>query len=154
MAGRKAIVRKLPAVETLGGTTVICSDKTGTLTENQMTVQDIFAGFGRYDVSGTGYASSGSISPAGDAPHTTDNAALHECLRAGMLCNDAAIRNDGEQQIVLGDPTEAALLVSAESTASPGRTSRLVFPERTSWPLNPSCNTWSPCTRRTAKPCY
>lgn len=114
MATRKAIVRKLPAVETLGGTTVICSDKTGTLTENQMTVQDIYAGFSRYEVSGTGYAANGAITPSGDAAHTAENAALHEVLRAGLLCNDAIIRHEGEQQVVQGDPTEAALLVSAE----------------------------------------
>jgi magnesium-transporting ATPase (P-type) len=111
MAGRKAIIRKLPAVETLGGTTVICSDKTGTLTENQMTVQEIFSGGRTYEVSGPGYAPEGSVEPApgDDGP----NRALTECLRAGLLCNDAGIALRDGRHRVEGDPTEGALLVSA-----------------------------------------
>jgi magnesium-transporting ATPase (P-type) len=111
MAGRKAIIRKLPAVETLGGTTVICSDKTGTLTENQMTVQELFGGGRSYEVSGLGYAPQGAVEPApgDDGP----NEALAESLRAGLLCNDAAIRVRDGRHRVEGDPTEGALLVSA-----------------------------------------
>ncbi|WP_018123183.1 cation-transporting P-type ATPase [Desulfovibrio oxyclinae] len=114
MAEKKAIIRKLPAVETLGGTTVICSDKTGTLTENQMTVQEIHSGDSFYDVTGTGYSSQGELASreAGSMP-VTENTALRECLRAGMLCNDAVIRHSDDQYTVEGDPTEAALLVSA-----------------------------------------
>jgi len=113
MAGRKAIVRRLPAVETLGGTTVICSDKTGTLTENQMTVQAIFAGGQNYRVSGTGYSPKGDVFPDREGNETMDNQALRACLLAGMLCNDARIRKDGDRLTADGDPTEAALLVSA-----------------------------------------
>jgi magnesium-transporting ATPase (P-type) len=113
MAERKAIIRKLPAVETLGGTTVICSDKTGTLTENQMTVQEVFCGGGKYDVSGTGYGYDGEITAQGDDPQHRENAAVEECLRAGMLCNDAEILTKEGRLVVEGDPTEGALLVSA-----------------------------------------
>jgi len=111
MAGRKAIIRRLPAVETLGGTTVICSDKTGTLTENQMTVQEIFAGGASYAVSGLGYSPEGEVQPV--AGGDLSDEALVGCLRAGALCNDSRIRlRDGRHQVE-GDPTEGALLVSA-----------------------------------------
>ncbi|HSL62906.1 MAG TPA: cation-transporting P-type ATPase [Desulfotignum sp.] len=113
MAGRHAIIRKLPAVETLGSTTVICSDKTGTLTQNQMTVTDIFAGGAAYSVSGVGYAPDGKITPRDNAPAFPDNKALAELLMAGMLCNDSAIRKNGTAYDVEGDPTEGALIVSA-----------------------------------------
>jgi len=111
MAERRAIIRKLPAVETLGSTTVICSDKTGTLTENQMTVQIVVAGGVYYELSGTGYAPLGRIvrSDGGGGEVT----ALNECLLAGMLCNDSLLlEKDGNWQ-VQGDPTEGALLAAA-----------------------------------------
>ncbi len=112
MARRRAIIRKLPAVETLGSTTVICSDKTGTLTENQMTVQAILAGGVHYEVSGTGYAPLGRIVRQ-DGQDEALSPALVECLRAGVLCNDSRLlEKDGAWQ-VQGDPTEGALLVAA-----------------------------------------
>jgi cation-transporting P-type ATPase F len=109
MARRRAIIRKLPAVETLGSTTVICSDKTGTLTENQMTVQRIAVAGSPYSISGTGYDPAGAVEDVPD-----DRARLvEELLRAGLLCNDSSLyREDGEWRIS-GDPTEASLLVSA-----------------------------------------
>ncbi|WP_319467771.1 cation-transporting P-type ATPase [uncultured Pseudodesulfovibrio sp.] len=111
MASRKAIVRKLPAVETLGGTTVICSDKTGTLTENQMTVQAISSGGIQYSVTGTGYGFEGEVLDSdGNIPK---NAALEENFRAGLLCNDARIVQREGRPGVEGDPTEGALIVSA-----------------------------------------
>ncbi|BBD08299.1 cation-transporting P-type ATPase [Desulfovibrio ferrophilus] len=112
MAGRKAIIRKLPAVETLGGTTVICSDKTGTLTKNQMTVQQIYSAGIVYNVSGTGYSLEGNIAGAEDDADASSKS-LAACLRAGMLCNDARISGMPDSPVVEGDPTEAALLVSA-----------------------------------------
>jgi cation-transporting P-type ATPase F len=114
MAKKRAIIRKLPAVETLGSTTVICTDKTGTLTENQMTVQEILAGGISYRVSGTGYNPlTGTIDSLGDAAPPAASAALQECLRAGLLCNDSQlVEKDGVWQ-VHGDPTEGALLTSA-----------------------------------------
>jgi cation-transporting ATPase F len=113
MARRHAIIRKLPAVETLGSTTVICTDKTGTLTENQMTVQVVLASGQRFDVTGTGYDPHGAIQLNGRSVRVDEVAHLSECLRAGALCNDAQlVLRDGRWEIV-GDPTEAALLVSA-----------------------------------------
>jgi len=115
MAKRRAIIRKLPAVETLGSTTVICSDKTGTLTENQMTVQEVYAGGRLYQVTGVGYEPEGSLQLDGAAVEPARHPALLECLRAGVLCNDAQIvRNEEGRLKVEGDPTEAALLVVGE----------------------------------------
>lgn len=115
MAKRRTIIRKLPAVETLGSTTVICSDKTGTLTQNQMTVREIYAGGRLYHVSGSGYDASGAIEFERAPVVVGDNAALVETLGAGLLCNDSQlVRNDDGRSIVQGDPTEAALLVAAQ----------------------------------------
>jgi cation-transporting ATPase F len=117
MARRHAIIRKLPAVETLGSATVICSDKTGTLTENQMTVQAIYAGSQLYRVTGSGYSPQGQIlSPAADSPIEIHQLpALEACLVAGCLCNDTRLQpKDKGQWEVVGDPTEAALLVAAQ----------------------------------------
>ncbi|MDD5391369.1 MAG: HAD-IC family P-type ATPase, partial [Gallionellaceae bacterium] len=114
MARRRAIIRKLPAVETLGGATVICSDKTGTLTENQMTVREIHAGGESFSVSGDGYAAAGEIRRQGMV--APPRGALGECLLAGVLCNDAVlVERDGRREVA-GDPTEGALLVAAEKS--------------------------------------
>ncbi|MBF1988456.1 cation-translocating P-type ATPase [Fischerella thermalis] len=113
MARRHAIVRKLPAVETLGSATVICSDKTGTLTENQMTVQAIYAGDQNYTVTGVGYVPQGKIL-LNEKPVNWDNSsALQECIKAGLLCNDSHLEKKNGQWQVVGDPTEGALIVVA-----------------------------------------
>nr|NLI51721.1 HAD-IC family P-type ATPase [Propionibacterium sp.] len=115
MARRGAVVRRLPAVETLGSTTVICTDKTGTLTENQMTVQRVWTLAGRYEVSGGGYDPDGEILGGdGRRAELAADTALGWSLRAGVLCNDAATGRgqDGTWHVV-GDPTEGALITVA-----------------------------------------
>ncbi|WIM05357.1 MAG: HAD-IC family P-type ATPase [Candidatus Nitricoxidivorans perseverans] len=106
MAKRRAIIRHLPAVETLGSTTVICSDKTGTLTENRMTVQEIWSG----------------------------SAPAREALIAGALCNDAALSHEG----IVGDPTEAALLVAARNGGLDEHTLHAAFPRLDELPFDAS----------------
>lgn len=114
MARRRAVIRKLPAVETLGSTTVICSDKTGTLTENQMTVQEIFAGGRVFEVTGGGYAPDGMVLQLGQKVTAAEHLSLRECLKAGWLANDSQlVLKDGSWHVD-GDPTEAALLVVAK----------------------------------------
>lgn len=157
MAKRRAIIRKLPAVETLGSTTVICSDKTGTLTENAMTVRELWAGGESFAVSGTGYACAGCIAPA-DAPSgagaddteteaSTGEAAaiggaLREALVAGVLCNDARLLREDEAGgdagvwKIVGDPTEAALLVAAYKGGLDDATLNAVFPRIDALPFD------------------
>jgi Ca2+-transporting ATPase len=105
MAKRNALVRKMPAVETLGCTTVICSDKTGTLTKGEMTVRRVFGGGKFVDVSGVGYAPEGGLSSASDTP------SLAMLFKGGILCNDSSLLEDGGKWFIKGDPTEGALLV-------------------------------------------
>ncbi len=112
MAKRRAIIRKLPAVETLGSTTVICSDKTGTLTENQMTVQKVYVGGESFAFTGGGYDTRGEILRDGRQTDPTAHPALMECLRAGVLCNDSELVIEAGRPQMQGDPTEAALLVA------------------------------------------
>jgi cation-transporting P-type ATPase F len=113
MARRRAIIRKLPAVETLGSTTVICSDKTGTLTQNQMMVRTVVLDEAVFELTGKGYEPRGDIT-RGDRPVSPEAApGLSECLRAGLLCNDSAlVETDGRWE-AHGDPTEVALTVAA-----------------------------------------
>ncbi len=111
MARRRAIVRRLPAVEALGSVTVICSDKTGTLTRNEMTVQRVVCAGLDVSVSGAGYAPQGEFAVAGRALDPDRHNALALALRAGVLCNDARLAQQGGQWSVVGDPTEGALLV-------------------------------------------
>jgi P-type Ca2+ transporter type 2C len=111
MARRNALVRRLSSVETLGETTVICSDKTGTLTANEMTVQRVWTRAGAVSVEGAGYEPFGRFRAGGRVIEAAD---LTEFLRAGLLCNDARlVQSEGNWRIV-GDPTEGALVVLAE----------------------------------------
>jgi magnesium-transporting ATPase (P-type) len=118
MAKRHAIIRKLPAVEALGSATVICSDKTGTLTENQMTVQAIHAGGQDYTVSGSGYSPQGelSLTTHGNPSESFEDGlppALADCLVSGLLCNDSQLKHIEKGWAVVGDPTEGAMITAA-----------------------------------------
>ena len=132
MARSRAIVRRLPSVETLGSTTVICTDKTGTLTKNEMTVTAIYAGEALYSVSGVGYEPRGSISSPldGKPVDLTACGALRECLIAGSLCNEASLVLDGGRYEAVGDPTEAALLAAAAKGGIDAEQMRLEHPRK------------------------
>ncbi|MDG4554955.1 MAG: cation-transporting P-type ATPase [Candidatus Competibacter sp.] len=113
MAQRNAIIRRLPAVETLGSVTVICSDKTGTLTRNEMTVQRVVTADRIFEVSGVGYAPIGGFSVEGEPMMPADAADLQLIARAVRLCNDANLREREGEWRMDGDPTEGALLALA-----------------------------------------
>ncbi len=111
MAQRNALVRKMPAVETLGCTTVICSDKTGTLTKGEMTVRKIFAGGRAIEVTGGGYDPKGEFK--GSEINIKNSKSLQMLLQSGLLCSDAILEEKEGKWFVKGDPTEGALVVAA-----------------------------------------
>lgn len=113
MAARQAVIRRLPAVETLGATSVICTDKTGTLTRNEMTVRHLLLPGGDLHVSGSGYAPTGAISLAEGGDDAAALADAAPILRCGLLCNDALLRQADDGWTVQGDPMEGALVALA-----------------------------------------
>jgi cation-transporting ATPase F len=116
MAKRRAVIRNLSAVETLGSTTVVCSDKTGTLTKNEMTVEELWSSGQRFKATGNGYDPEGKIHFNDNAIDVSSHVAVLATLEAGLLCNDAVLHAPAGDQIqwsITGDPTEAALLVAA-----------------------------------------
>lgn len=113
MTKRHVLIRKLSAVETLGCVTVICTDKTGTLTQNEMTVKKIYTHGKTIDVSGTGYAPQGTFSKNSMPLSEAERQALRKTLETGVLCNNAYLKNDGNTWKIIGDPTEGAILSAA-----------------------------------------
>jgi len=138
MAKRNAIIRRLPAVETLGSTTVICSDKTGTLTRNEMTVRQLWAGGNGFAVSGIGYAPHGEVQDVGQPVDIDKNAALAELLRAGLLCNDSVLKQGNAVWSIEGDPTEGALLVAARKGGLDVRLEQESYPRLDAIPFSDS----------------
>ncbi|MCX8085297.1 MAG: HAD-IC family P-type ATPase [Rhodocyclaceae bacterium] len=138
MAKRRAIVRQLPAVEALGSTTVICSDKTGTLTENAMTVRALWAGGLLYEITGHGYAPEGELLLDGAKVGAggTAHEVAREALLAGLLCNDAGLAHVKGQWQVTGDPTEAALIVAARKAGLDAATVAALFPRLDTLPFD------------------
>jgi magnesium-transporting ATPase (P-type) len=120
MARRNAITRRLNAVETLGSVTVICSDKTGTLTRNEMTVEHVVTPEGRYDVSGIGYAPEGEITRASQCARLEEHEDLRRLVEVMALCNDAEVSEEEGRWHVAGDPTEGALRTLARKARFDG----------------------------------
>jgi len=138
MARMRVLVRRLPAVETLGSTTVICTDKTGTLTRNEMTVCVYALDQRRIDVSGTGYAIEGAFQYDGKVVDPRSDEQLALALRIGALCNDAKVERTNGRETVLGDPTEAALIVAAEKAGMNQAALSHDFPRTSEVPFDPA----------------
>jgi magnesium-transporting ATPase (P-type) len=128
MAHRNAIIRRLPAVETLGAVSVICSDKTGTLTRNEMTVQSVIGADAIFEVSGSGYAPEGGFFRDGKRADPETYPLLREVAHAAFLCNDAELRETAEGWQLTGDPTEGALLTLALKAGLDPRQTRAALP--------------------------
>lgn len=119
MAEQKAIVRSLPSVETLGAVSVICTDKTGTLTKNEMTVKQIVTAKHDIEVSGSGYAPNGNLELNGQPFDLDDDESMIDLLTVGKTCNDAQLYEEDGNWVINGDPTEACLLTVAEKAERP-----------------------------------
>jgi Ca2+-transporting ATPase len=132
MAKRNALVRRMPAVETLGCTTVICSDKTGTLTKGEMTARRIFSAGRAIEVGGAGYLPDGTFDP----PLASDDRALRLLLTGGVLCSDATLAQDGPRWFVKGDPTEGALVVMAAKAGLEQAATRATSPRIAEFPFS------------------
>jgi magnesium-transporting ATPase (P-type) len=139
MAKRHALIKKLSSVETLGCTTVICTDKTGTLTTNEMTVREMWVADRDIVIGGVGYAPVGEFSVDGHPLTEDDTAAMLKLLRIASFCNNSKLlrpEEEQEQWRILGDPTEAALLVAAQKFKYDYETELRVFPRQYELPFD------------------
>lgn len=137
MAARHAVIRRLPAVETLGAVTTICSDKTGTLTRNEMTVRQLGTCGVNIAASGAGYAPEGRLTAAGGEDDAAAIAAAAPLLRAAMLCNDAQLRHSKGHWVVDGDPMEGALITLGMKAGLDPAHLRASWPRRAEIPFDP-----------------
>jgi len=135
MAKRNAIIRHLPAVETLGSTTVICSDKTGTLTLNEMTVKNLWNGKHKFHTTGSGINPEGKILRS-DTGSEAENSEIDELILASVLCNDASLSFNNGNWIAVGDPTEVALVVAAEKYGLNRSETSLMWPRLDEMPFD------------------
>jgi Ca2+-transporting ATPase len=136
MARRRALIRRLAAVETLGAASVICADKTGTLTRGEMTVRALLAGGQSFAVSGDGYAPVGKVDFDGREPDAQQLRALRRLLVALVACNDARLVRDREAWNVLGDPTEGALLAAGAKLGVVREELERELPRAREWPFD------------------
>ena len=135
MAKRNALVRKMPAVETLGSTTVICSDKTGTLTKGEMTVRKVYSAGALIDVSGVGYSPQGKFeAKANEKVLQSDCFSL--LMKGAVLCNDADVVSEGNKWVVKGDPTEGALVVATLKAGLQKEEVRSAYPRINEFPFS------------------
>ncbi|WP_299018449.1 cation-transporting P-type ATPase [uncultured Photobacterium sp.] len=128
MARRNAIIRRLPAVETLGSVSVICTDKTGTITRNEMTARSIVTANTLYTLTGTGYDPHGVVMVGEQTVQADEQPLLTEMIRAAVLCNDASLEQNSHAWCVHGDPMEGALLVAGLKTGQEQDTETKLYP--------------------------
>ena len=136
MAERNAIIRRLPAVETLGAVSTICSDKTGTLTLNQMTAEAVLTASGVFAATGAGYEPRGALLLDGVATEPSAHPTLGEIARAAVLCNDASLRQADSDWIVDGDPMEGALIALGIKAGVDAEAARRDFPRLAEIPFD------------------
>jgi Ca2+-transporting ATPase len=148
MVQRHALIRKLPAVETLGSTTYICSDKTGTLTEDKMTIRRIFADGKLIDITGVGYEPKGEFHVGGKVLNPQGNAALQKLLHIGSLCNDTTLNSVNGVWSIKGDPTEGALVVTAAKAGLWQEELQIQFPRISEIPFSSETKRMTPPIKR------
>lgn len=136
MAKQKAIIRKLASVETLGSTTVICSDKTGTLTKNEMTATQLFTNGRTIDITGAGYEPVGELQENGETIQPKEDSQIEQLLRIGSLNNDSHIQENNGAWICFGDPTEGAFVVAAIKAGMPEKALREEYPRVAELPFD------------------